>query len=194
MKRIMSLPSYLHTFYLRTLNPVFIPFYLDTVIYVLKNTVSRDIMSTNNVHPEFYPPGSKVCFLCIENESLLEQLSRIFKGLDFYISAAAHPEEGLPMLRLNRYQAAVIEDLSDHRALLAEIAAWPGVTRRGLNLIVVGTKASSLHQQQALFSGANFYLNSSDAEKMDELVLLCLKEYEAYCQPWKRVLEEINEQ
>ena len=150
-------------------------------------------MNTKNIQPEFHPPGSKVCFLCIRKESLFEQLSMIFKDLGFFISAAANTEDAVAMLRLNRYQAAVIEDSSDHRALFAEIAAWPGITRRGLNVIAVGRKASSMHQQQALFSGANFYLNSEDAEKMDELISLCLKEYEAYCHPWKRVLEEINE-
>ncbi|MFW5730990.1 MAG: hypothetical protein ACOCV7_05015 [Desulfonatronovibrionaceae bacterium] len=140
--------------------------------------------------PEFFPPGSRVCFLCIQTRELEQEFRKAFDNLGYHVSASSEPETALGRIRVNQYQCAVIEYLKDYGPIFDEIARWNGHTRRQLNLIVLGRKAPSLHQQAAFLLGANFYINTADAGLVQELVPQCLDGFEIYYQPWQKARED----
>ncbi len=148
--------------------------------------------NTQTVQPDLFPPGAKVCFMLLRDKSLLEELDGIFRKQGYYTVEATDPEQGLAKLRLNQYQVVLIQDHSEHQELLEEIGSWPGQVRRSLNLILIGENAPSMHQEQALVKGANFYLNSGDRDNMEQLIRDCLKGYQLYYHPWNKVLEEMD--
>ena len=146
-----------------------------------------------SVEPDLFPPGSRACFIFTKEKGLTEKLVSIFESQGYYTATADDPGQGVAKLRLNRYHAAVIQHDSGNSAMLEEINSWPGNTRRGMNLMVLGGEAPSMHQSQALVLGANFYLNLRDSDTLEELIMQCLRGYELYYHPWNKVLEEMND-
>ncbi|MFP4084489.1 MAG: hypothetical protein ACLFP9_05900 [Desulfonatronovibrio sp.] len=144
------------------------------------------------VEPDFFPPGSKVCFLCLSNQGLAQTMGAIFKDNGFLATETQDIEIAVQKLRLNQYQVIVIEAGSEFRKLFQEINSWPGHTRRETNLIVMGQKAPSLHQQMAFIMGANYYLNVNDTPEMKKLIKQVLDGYDEYYQPWNQAREVID--
>lgn len=140
--------------------------------------------------PEFFPPGSKVCFLCIKTKEVEQEFRKVFDNLGWHVSVSSDPETALGKIRVNQYQCAVIEDDAVYRPLFDEIARWNGYTRRQVNLILLGRRAPSLHQQAAFLLGANFYINPEDTQLIQELVPQCLDGFDLYYQPWQKAREE----
>lgn len=144
------------------------------------------------VEPDFFPPGSKVCFLCLSSQDLTQTMGTIFKDNGYLATGTDDIEIAVQKLRLNQYQVIVIEAGSEFRKLFHEINSWSGQTRRDVNLIVMGQKAPSLHQQMAFVMGANYYLNLNDAPEMKKLIKQALDGYSEYHQPWNQAREIID--
>lgn len=147
---------------------------------------------TERIEPDFFPPGAKVCFVCVSSQQLHQKLKTIFQSHGFLTTGAENQETAAQKLRLNQYQAIVLEDGPDYERALNEINTWPGTVRRDVNLILMGNQAPSLHQQQSFAKGANFYLNTNDLDKMDTLINQVIEGHKEYYQPWNQAQEVLN--
>ncbi|WP_291323257.1 hypothetical protein [Desulfonatronospira sp.] len=145
------------------------------------------------VEPDLFPPGARVSFIYTEDKTLLEKLQACFDSQGYYTATASDPVQGAAKLRLNSYDVAVLDHRKNIDPLLDVINCWPGLSRRALNIIIIGEKAPSLHQRQALVQGVNFYLNLQDLKSMEDLILQCLRGYQIYYHPWQKVMEEVHD-
>ncbi|MCA1743620.1 MAG: hypothetical protein ABR542_02660 [Desulfonatronovibrio sp.] len=144
------------------------------------------------VEPDFFPPGSKVCFLCLSNENTIKPLQSIFKNQGFLTSKTEDIPTAVQKLRLNQYQCIVTQDGAEFKDILTEISSWPGNVRRDVNLILMGDQKPSFHQQKAFTSGVNFYLNINDMNRMDELIRQVIGTYDEHYQPWNQAREVLD--
>lgn len=156
------------------------------------NQTTDNTSSRQRVEPDFFPPGSKVCFICLSNQVFANTLSAIFENNGYLTTGTRDVETAIQKVRLNQYQAVVIEAGADFKTIFHEINSWPGNVRRDINLIVVGKKAPSMHQQMAFVMGANYYLNYSDAADMDKLIKQALDGFHEYYQPWNQAREVMD--
>ncbi|RQD64529.1 response regulator [Desulfonatronovibrio magnus] len=153
---------------------------------------TQENTDTKRVEPDFFPPGSNVCFICLTEADTAKNLQTIFKEQGYLTTGAASVSTAVQKLRLNQYQCIVLEDRPDFKPIYDEIKTWPGNIRRDINLILIGSDAPSLHQQKAFIAGANFFINKGDLERMKELINQALKGYEDYYQPWNQAREVKN--
>ena len=148
--------------------------------------------SGQRVEPDFFPPGSKVCFLCLASEDLTATIRTIFESHGYLTTGTSDVEIARQKLRLNQYQVVVVEADPGFRPVFQEISSWPGIQRRNINLVVMGKKAPSLHQQMAFVMGANYYLNINDSPQMDKLIRQIIDGYDEYYQPWNKAREGLD--
>lgn len=144
------------------------------------------------VEPDFFPPGSKVCFLCLSDENALTSLQQVFGNSGYITSKAEDMATAVQKLRLNQYQCIVTQDGPEFSEILSEISSWPGNVRREVNLILTGEQEPSFHQQKAFTAGANFYLNINDLERMDDLIRQAIETYNEHYQPWNQAREALD--
>jgi hypothetical protein len=149
-------------------------------------------VSGRRVEPDFFPPGSKVCFLCLAGEDLSASIRTIFESHGYLTTGTSDVEIARQKLRLNQYQVVVIEADPDFRTIFQEINSWPGIQRRNINLVVMGKKAPSLHQQMAFVMGANYYLNINDGPQMEKLIRQVIDGYDEYYLPWNKAREGLD--
>ncbi|AGW14310.1 zinc-ribbon domain-containing protein [Megalodesulfovibrio gigas] len=134
------------------------------------------------VEPEVFPPGARVAFLLIGEKSWRNAALAWLNAEKYYQSTASTAHEAMLKLRLNDYQLVMIEDREDYQSVLAEIATWPGLRRRTVNLVLLGHDAASLDPQISFRRGVNTYLSLADAARCAELMDSVLKGYEMYYQ------------
>ncbi len=151
-------------------------------------------VSDQRVEPEFFPPGSKVCFVCLTDPEISRTIRTVFESHGYLTTGTHDVEIARQKLRLNQYQIVVVvlEANPEYKGIFHEINTWPGNLRRDINLIVMGKKAPSLHQQMAFIMGANYYLNLNDAPKMENLIKQVIDGHAEYYQSWNQVREEVD--
>ena len=156
------------------------------------NQVKDGQRPNSRIEPDFFPPGTRVCFICLSSSDLIQDLQTVFEDHGYLTTATCDVETARQKLRLNRYQAVAIEAGHDFRDLFLEISSWPGRIRRETNLMVLGRKAPSLHQQMPFIMGANFYLNINDMPRMKDLITQAVEGYQKYYQPWREAREAVD--
>ncbi|WP_028575243.1 hypothetical protein [Desulfonatronovibrio hydrogenovorans] len=144
------------------------------------------------VEPDYYPPGSKVSFLCLEDQVLFQSFQDLFEQAGYLVTGSSNVQVAVQRLRLNRYQVVVIEDQARFRPVFQETGRWSGRDRRDVNLIALGDRSASLHQQMAFVLGVNYYLNKKDMPRMQDLIKQVIAGYDEYYQPWKLAREATN--
>jgi predicted Zn finger-like uncharacterized protein len=135
------------------------------------------------LEPEVFPPGAKVAFLSLSDESWRAGAGESLKGAGFFLSEAGSPGEAVAKLRLNHYDLVVAAQDEQGRAILAEIAAWNGLRRREVNVVLVGAGADSLDPKPAFQHGVNTWLSAADAQKAADLLRQALEAYDLYYLP-----------
>lgn len=135
------------------------------------------------LEPEVFPPGAKVAFLSLADESWRGAAGEYLKGVGFFLSEAASPGEAVAKLRLNHYDLVVAQQDEQGRAILAEIAAWNGLKRREVNVVLVGPGADSLDPKPAFQHGVNAWLSAGDADRAADLLRQALEGYDLYYLP-----------
>ena len=83
-------------------------------------------------------------------------------------------------IRLNDYHLLLLDDTPECDTVLQEIAQWPGVRRRTLNIVLLGSKSSSQDPITAFTKGINTYINANDLDRAEELLGMALKSYDDY--------------
>ena len=143
------------------------------------------------VEPDVFPPGSVTAFLEVDDVAWRSAAEDIFKARGIYYSEAAETLVGVAKLRLNNYQVILVEDGTDSAPLLKEISAWPGIKRKGVNVVMVGGAAPSMQPNIAFEKSVNFYLNHADSGRAKELLEECLAGYDLYYRPFAMVEEKV---
>jgi hypothetical protein len=143
------------------------------------------------VEPDVFPPGSTTAFLEVDDAAWRSVAEDIFKARGIFYSEAAETPVGVAKLRLNNYQVILVEDNQDCMPLLQEISSWPGLKRKGVNVIMIGGAAPSMQPNIAFEKSVNFYLNHADGSRAKELIEECLAGYELYYRPFAMVAEKV---
>ncbi len=153
----------------------------------------RETLTLPVIEPEVFPPGSKVAFIDVHTESWCTKAELFFRQEGYEISVSEDSLEAVAKLRLNRYDVLLVEDCEDCKLLQDEVASWPGHRRRALNYILVGPNGKSMHPDVAFERGVNFYLNSAEADKGEQLLKAALDGYDLYYQLFTIAQKRINE-
>ena len=153
----------------------------------------RETLKLPAIEPEVFPPGAKVAFIDLHNDAWRPKAEALFKQEGYEISVSEDPLEAVAKLRLNHYDVLVVEDCEDCKLILGEVASWSGHRRRTLNYIMVGPDGKSMHPDVAFERGVNFYLNSGEADKAEQLLKSALEGYELYYQLFTIAQKRINE-
>jgi len=143
------------------------------------------------VEPDVFPPGSTSAFLEVGDAAWRSAAEELCKAKGIYYSEAAETLEGVAKLRLNNYQVILMEDGEESALLLKEISAWPGIKRKGVNVVMIGDAAPSMQPNIAFEKSVNFYLNQADGGRAMELLGECLAGYELYYRPFAMVDEKV---
>ncbi len=140
--------------------------------------------------PEMFPPGAEVAFVRVHDQDWWERVEGYLLSTGFYLSTAENLNEAMHKLRLNSYQCVILEEGAEHEELLNEIACWPGQIRRDVNVILLGTQASSFDPGKAFVLGVNTYLSLSDLDSAEQYLDQARGEFDQVREPWSAVREE----
>ena len=135
---------------------------------------------TMSIEPDVFPPGSKVVFLFLQDANWRDAARSFFQRADFHISTADTPQIAVLKLRLNDYNVIMFEDRPDNTSIFEEIAAWSGLRRRSVNLILLSNEVTSMDPKKAFEKGVNSYLNSGDLDRASDHLEHSLIGYEEY--------------
>lgn len=143
------------------------------------------------VDPDVFPPGSTIAFLKVDDAAWRTSAEEVFKAKGIFYSEAEETLMGVAKLRLNNYNVIVVEDGADGVPLLKEISSWPGIKRKGVNVVMIGGAAPSMQPNYAFEKSVNFYLNHADGARATELLNGCLDGYALYYRPFAMVEEKV---
>jgi hypothetical protein len=143
------------------------------------------------VDPDVFPPGATIAFLEVDDAAWRSAAEEVFKARGIYSSEAKETLVGVAKLRLNNYNVIVVEDCADCVPLLTEISSWPGLKRKGVNVVMIGNSAPSMQPNYAFEKSVNFYLNHADGARATELLNECLDGYDLYYRPFAMVEEKV---
>jgi hypothetical protein len=142
------------------------------------------------VEPDAFPPGAKVAFVRLDDPAWRTAAETFLREKGFHSSEASEPLVGVAKLRLNHYDVIFLADEPGAAPLLEEISSWPGLRRRGVNLVLVGREGKSLQPDVAFQKAANAYLCTDDAARAGELFGEALTAYEIHYRPVRMAQEQ----
>lgn len=140
--------------------------------------------------PDYFPPGASTVLISVTDEDLEERVRSYLEGKGYYLTLARDPDVAAAKARLNRYNLVFVQDEERFAPLMNEVHSWVGNVRRETNVIMIGERAESFHQSKAFLLAVDFYLNIKDREKIEEYLLLCIKEHEVMNELWFKAARE----
>jgi len=149
-------------------------------------TVAEDMAT----EPDYFPPGAFTALISVIDEDLEERVRSYLEGKGYYLTLAQDADVAAAKARLNRYNVVLVQDDERFYPLMNEVHSWVGNVRRETNVIMIGDGAESFHQSKAFLLAVDFYLNMKDREKIEEYLLLCIKEHEVMNELWFKAARE----
>jgi predicted Zn finger-like uncharacterized protein len=146
---------------------------------------AQDEDGVEDMEPEMYPPGEKVAFVFIQDETWREKAEQYCFQAGYHVSTAEKPAEAMQKLRLNSYNMVILEDRQENARVLQEIGKWPGWLRREVNCIMVGDQAESFDPNMAFVQGVNSYLTLNEADQAEELLERAQRSLSRYLELWR---------
>ena len=134
--------------------------------------------------PEFFPPGSLVGFLFLQDESWILKASDFLQDKGYYISRTTSPGEAVHKLRLNSYDFVFIEEINGYADLLEEISRWPGRQRREVNCLILGSYQRSFDPDIAFVRGMNCAVSSNDLDQAELILEQAGELFGKLIEPW----------
>lgn len=154
--------------------------------------IDQGLETEKVIAPEHFPHDAVVAFVYVQNRSLAERVAIFLKSRGIFISEAKNISEGLDKIRINYYNILVVEDTESTKSLLDVVKKWNGLRRREVNVILVDSKAQSLHANESFFKGVNSVISSKDNERVEYILELAIGEYTKYIEPWNYASEKLR--
>ncbi|SDB20964.1 MJ0042 family finger-like domain-containing protein [Desulfonatronum thiosulfatophilum] len=140
----------------------------------------------------FYPPGAKIAFLCLQHPAWQRALIDVLGERGHYLVSVSDAVEALRKLETAPYELIFVEQSPHNLRVLQRIHGWPGLRRRGVNVVLLGTEAPSLHPDASLRNGVNWYLHLEDHSDAAHLVQTIITGYEETYKTWRLVSKNIE--
>ena len=140
----------------------------------------------------FYPPGAKISFLCVQHPSWQSALVDLLGERGHYLVSVSEVNEALRKLETATYELIFLEQTSHGLKVLQQIHGWPGLRRRGVNVVLLGNESPSLHPDTALRNGVNWYLHLDDYPKAAQLLQTVIAGYEENYSMWRLASENLG--
>ncbi len=139
---------------------------------------------------DFYPPGAKIAFVFVRDPEWNTALLAILDEQGYHLSAPGFTAEALQKIATAAYELVFIDHAPHGAEVLQRIHEWPGTQRRGVNVVLVGDEAKSLHPDASFRYGVNWYLHRSDVAEIPRLVRTVIDGYEETYKMWRLAAEE----
>ncbi len=139
---------------------------------------------------DFYPPGAKIAFVFVRDPEWNAALVSNLGGQGYHLAAPDDPAEALRKIDAAAYELVFIEHAPQGDEVLRRVHGWPGIQRRGVNVVLVGDEAKSLHPDASFRNGVNWYLHRGDVGEAPRLVRTVIDGYEETYKMWRLAAEE----
>lgn len=143
------------------------------------------------IEPDLFPPGSSSAFLFVQDQTWLEAIQDRLNDWGFYQSASQQLEEARQKLRLNPYHMVFIQQGEQSGLLLQEVAAWPGIVRREVNVLLIGEAGSSFDPALAFYHGVNACIALQDRDQAQELLEQARENFSHFLLPWQLARDQV---
>lgn len=144
------------------------------------------------VAPENFPHDASVAFLFVRDDALRARVGKFFTGKKFYISEARTVSEAISRIRINYYQALVVEENVESGSILEIVKQWNGQRRRDTNIILINGDCPSLHANEAFLRGVNSVIGKKDAVEIEKFLEMSFDEYFGYKEMWDAALQKVQ--
>lgn len=139
--------------------------------------------------PEVFPAGARVAFVFLGHELCMDAAKQAVQELGYTPSIAGSMDEAVAKVGMNRYDLVCIDDSESGRAVMEVVNGWPGIRRREVNVVMVGSDAQSLDPGTSFFRGVNGWLNRGDTDRFKQLLGQLEDDFALYRAPWDAVTE-----
>lgn len=142
--------------------------------------------------PEHFPHNATVAFLFVSNNALMSTIKGYVESKGMYTSIAQNISEAVEKIRINYYDIIFLEDGDYVKPIMDIIKKWNGIRRREVNIIIIQTSGTSLHEQEAFLRGANAVISRNDASKINKFIDLAIDNYNYTIEPWKLAEQKLQ--
>ncbi len=151
---------------------------------------SLEDVASVEVEPDPVPPGTRVAFVFVADDSWRKAAEDFFRSKGYYLVLPESAQEARVKLSLQPHDVILIQDDGDSGSLWEVIHSWRGLDRRERNVISLLRDVVSMAPEEAFRRGVNACLCLSDQGAKDELLACCLGEHEQMLLPWKQAREK----
>ncbi len=118
---------------------------------------------------DFLAQTRKSLLLFLENPDLLQSVQQQLQASAFHLAVCKSQQAALDRIRTTVNRQILLEDCPASQTVLAEIANWPGHTRRFTHLVLLGQRGKSLDSQIAFTLGVDSYIHIQDSKRLGTL-------------------------
>lgn len=151
--------------------------------------------SAPSTHPtaeeiDFYPPGAKIAFVFVRDPEWNAALVSSLAEQGYHLAVPGGPAEALRKIDSAAYALVFIDHAPHGAEVLQRVQGWSGIQRRGVNVVLIGDEAKSLHPDTSFRNGVNWYLHRSDVADVPRLVRTVIDGYEETYKMWRLAAED----
>jgi hypothetical protein len=139
---------------------------------------------------DFYPPGAKIAFVFVRDPEWNTALSSTLSEQGYHLAVPGDTAEAIRKIDAAAYELVFIDHAPHGAEVLQRVHGWPGIQRRGVNVVLIGGEAKSLHPDASFCNGVNWYLHQNDVAEVPWLVRTVIDGYEETYKMWRLAAEE----
>lgn len=139
---------------------------------------------------DFYPPGAKIAFVFVHDPEWNAALTSSLSKQGYHLAVPGDTAEAIRKIDAAAYELVFIDHAPHGAEVLQRVHGWPGILRRGVNVVLIGGEAKSLHPDVSFRNGVNWYLHKNDVADVPRLVRTVIDGYEETYKMWRLAAEE----
>ncbi len=141
------------------------------------------------VETDFYPPGAKIAFVFTSDPEWNAALTSSLSEQGYHLAVPGDATEAIRKIDAAAYELVFIDHAPHGAEVLQRVHGWPGIQRRGVNVVLIGDEAQSLHPDASFRNGVNWYLHRNDVSDILRLVRTVIDGYEETYKMWRLASE-----
>ncbi|WP_031386296.1 MJ0042-type zinc finger domain-containing protein [Desulfonatronum thiodismutans] len=141
---------------------------------------------------DFYPPGAKIAFAFVRDPEWNAALTSSLGEQGYHLAVPGDTAEAIRKIDAAAYELVFIDHAPHGAEVLQRVHGWPGGQRRGVNVVLIGGEAKSLHPDASFRNGVNWYLHQNDVADVPRLVRTVIDGYEETSKMWRLAAEEAS--